>query len=303
MFVLSPDKYLLPDYKISPFSTKDMAVNSNLPLAESVDHYFKKRFPDRKFSYTVNGRSALNKALRFYDLKTTDTVTILTTTGNSYISSCVTGEVGKFCRWNQRVDSTTRVILVIHEFGYVYANVKDLRKYNLPIIEDSAYAFFSTDASEDVHNTGDFVIFSFPKMFPIQVGALLVYNGQHSVEQERWADEEMLPYIKKVMSHYVAKEEEIKSARFANYQRVAGKIKQFGFEERFPFNRSNVPGVYMFRVDDSSIDLKAMRDHVFDHGIQCSVFYGEHAFFIPVHQGLNDFDMEYFAEVIQSFLK
>jgi hypothetical protein len=46
-----------------------------------------------------------------------------------------------------------------------------------------------------------------------------------------------------------------------------------------------------------------LRKHFWAHGIQSSIFYGEDAFFIPVHQALTAFDLDYFYESYESFLQ
>ena len=63
----------------------------------------------------------------------------------------------------------------------------------------------------------------------------------------------------------------------------------------------DVPGVFMFKVPDQNIDLGKLRQHVESHGIECSVFYGENAFFVPVHQNLNNFDIDYIFFTIKNF--
>lgn len=303
MLILNPDPYLLPDYKISPFTTADIHENMRLPDDDAADSYFAARFPGRRFTYTINGRSAINKALSYYKLQKDDVVTILTTTGNFYVSGCVTGEIERYCRWNREVDVSTKVILVIHEFGYPYPQLEQLRAYNLPIIEDVAYAFFSEDANGTIGRVGDFAVYSFPKMFPVQVGGVLVHNKDVAVEAERWEHPQMLPYIKKVLSFHLAKKAEIIANRLRSYNGLKMRLHALGFEERLPLGEGVVPGVFMFRVADEKTDLKRMRDYLFSHGIQCSVFYGERAFFIPVHQSLIGVDLDYFAMVIQSFSK
>lgn len=304
MFVLDPDQYLLPDYKISPFRTEDIRLHQSLPPSRDIDDYFAERFHGRRCLYTINGRSAINKALKCLSPTKEDTVTILTTTGNHYVSGCVTGEVGKFCRWNREVNDETRIILVVHEFGYPYRGLMELKRYGLPIIEDVAYAFFSEDMDHTIGRVGDFAVYSFPKMFPVQVGGLLVFDStMGEVEEETWPDDRYEPYIRKTMSHYVRQEGQIKEKRISNYLSIRERIREVGFDERFALEEGVIPGVFMFRVNDEEIDLKGLRDHFFRHGIQCSVFYGERAFFIPVNQSLTDVDLDFFVAVLQSFLK
>jgi hypothetical protein len=302
MFILHPDKYLLPDYKISPFQTKDITLNNNLPDDDSIDSYFKNRFNGREFIYTSNGRSALYKALAHYQLQKDDVVTILTTSGNFYVSSCVTGEVEKFCSWNREVTAATRVIIVVHEFGYPYPELNELKKLAIPIIEDCAYAFFSEDQKRTIGRTGDFCLYSFPKMFALQVGGLLTYPSTIKVDEEQWPQPGMERYIKNVLSHYVDRKEEISQQRLENYNWLKRELEKLGSEERFELEEGVVPGVFMFRVLNEQIKLPELKEYLFSHGIQCSVFYGEQAFFIPNHQALDESDLRYFVSVIQSFL-
>ena len=118
MFVINPDPYLLPSYRISPFSTQDVAFNNNLPDNDLIDDYFNERFEGHKFYYTFNGRAALSLALSYYSLAKEDVVTIFTTSGNYYISKCVTDTISHFCGWSREIQDRTRLILVNHEFGY-----------------------------------------------------------------------------------------------------------------------------------------------------------------------------------------
>ena len=76
-------------------------------------------------------------------------------------------------------------------------------------------------------------------------------------------------------------------------------IKNMGMEERFFTNKETVPGVFMFKVSHPDIDLHNMKKHFYDHGIHCSVFYGEEAFYIPCHQRLGEKDMDYFSSVMK----
>ncbi len=301
MFILNPDPYLLPSYLISPFRTVDIAINNQLPEDSHIDKYFKNRFKNENFTYTLTGRSAINKSLQHYNLQPDDVVTILTTSNNFYISGCVTEEIEKFCTWDREISDKTTIIFVNHEFGVPFRNLKDLKKYNLPIIEDCAHSFFSEDQYKTIGTVGDFVIYSFPKIFPIQIGGLLVNNIQAKIESD--IDNETLIYIKKVLSHYIAQEKVIIKKRIEVYKKIRKEFKTFGFTERFTLKKGIVPGVFMFNVNNADIDLDKMKTYLYKHGIQCSVFYGERAFFIPSHQNLLEDDIKYFAFVIKNFIK
>lgn len=302
MFILNPDEYLKPTYRISPFRTQDIALNYNLPDSCLCDDYLSDRFAGKTTQYTLNGREALNIALNQYGLKRSDVVTIFTTSDNFYISGCVTVEIEKFCNWSREVTTATKVILVNHEFGYPYDDLVKLKsEHNLPIIEDCAHTFYSEDKNNSIGRVGDFVIYSFPKVYPMQIGGLLVSNLMGALSENNLLNSELLRHIKNVCSEYVRKKAEIVEARRTNYMVLRDRFAELGFKERFPLTERIVPGVFMFSTKGSGIDLPQLKKYYYDHGVQCSVFYGEEAFFLPVHQNLIKEDMDYFFEVIKSF--
>lgn len=303
MFVLNPDPYLLPSYRISPFSTPHIAYNNDLPDNDLIDDYCNERFEGHKFHYTFNGRTAISLALSHYNLTKGDIVTIFTTSGNFYISSCVTNEIEKFCKWSRKILPETKVILVNHEFGYPFRDLKRLKEFNLPIIEDCAGSFFSEDSDHAIGRTGEFAIYSFPKMFPLQVGGLLVYKSNDIENQSGNLTSAMLRYIKNVLSEYIPSKDLIISQRIANYHGLRSRFETLGMPERFELADGIVPGVFMFRTDNYNIDLPELKKHFWAHGVQSSVFYGEEAFFIPVHQALNKYDLDYFYEVMKAFIQ
>ncbi len=302
MFILDPDQYLKPCFRISPFTTLDIGFNTKLPASELIDDYLFDRFPTRDFHYTSNGRSALNLSLATLKLHHEDVVTILTTSGNKYISSCVTDEINQFCRWSRKMENRTKAIVVNHEFGYPFENVSELMKYGVPVIEDCAHSFFSTDKKKCIGNTGDFVIYSFPKMFPLQTGGLLLFNKAAGLQGIRKIEGNRLKYIKTVLSMYIDSEREIKAKRLYNYNYLKNKFESLGLSERFRTDVNSVPGVFMFKTENLHLNLPDLKLYFYAHGVQCSVFYGEEAFFIPVHQALGEADMDYFYEIMKSFI-
>ena len=68
MFFIHPDPFLLPSYRISPFKTDYITLNSNLPEDDFAAGYFDKKFGIGKWQYTYNGREAIELALEKYQL-------------------------------------------------------------------------------------------------------------------------------------------------------------------------------------------------------------------------------------------
>ena len=298
-FVLSPDKSLLPAYRISPFKTSDIAHNRALPFSASIDQYFRQRFTDRRFIYCESGRQGIHLALAALGLRREDVVTVLTTTGNFYISGCVTREIEKFCRWSREVEPQTKALLVNHEFGFAYEELRALRRFNLPIIEDAAHAFASNNREQSVGQVGDFVVYSFPKFFPIQTGGLLAFHERYSVDEPLASSAKQ--YVQKVLSAYIGNVTDVAKKRRENYHALTERFRQLNCNPRFQLSESSVPGVFMFQTPPK-VDLPALKTFAQEHGIESSVFYGEQAFFVPVHERLAPADLDYFAQVVSAFL-
>ncbi|RYE13163.1 MAG: DegT/DnrJ/EryC1/StrS aminotransferase family protein [Rickettsiales bacterium] len=298
-YIINADTYLLPYYKLSPFLNTDISVNKLLPNSNTCDDFFTKK---HKFSfyYTYNGRSALNEALSNLFLDSTDVVTILTTTKNFYISSCVTTEIEKFCKWDREITLNTKVILLNHEFGFPIEKLQQLKELNIPIIEDCAYSFNSDNSDSTLGKIGDFVIYSFPKFFPVQIGGLLVSKKELTVKNTISYQEKT--YICNVISYYLNDIDEISKIRRFNYNYLKNAIEKLGLQSRFEeLNNKIVPGTFMFRLPDY-INVQLLKQFFYSNGVECSVFYGENSFFIPCHHKLLTKDLDYFITLIDFFI-
>ncbi len=297
-FVLAPDRALTPAYRISPFRTRDLADNRDLPDCKDGDDYFRARFPERRVVYCESAREGLGLALRDLRLGTTDVVTIFTTTGNHYISGCVTREIEKVCRWSRQIEPRTRCILVNHEFGFPYEDLRALSRRGFPIIEDAAHSFASNNAEQSAGTVGDYVIYSLPKFFPIQLGGLLLVRSRCTIPEP--VSVECKRYLQKVVSLHLRSLGANCELRRNNYRALAGRFETIACVPRFQLHANSVPGVFMFRTPPG-VDLPQLKSFVQQHGIESSVFYGEEAFFIPVHQRLSAADFDYFLEVVRAF--
>jgi len=298
-YVICPDEYLLPSYRISPFSTDDLILNRKLKISNHIDEFFNHRFANMKYCYTRNGREAINISLSKLNLNKDDEVAIITTTSNYYVSGCVTKEIEKFCKWSREINNSTKAIFVIHEFGFPYEELSKIKNYNIPIIEDCAYAFNSNNNEKSVGKVGDFVIYSFPKFFPIQEGGMLVYKSEYSIENKIEEFEE--DYIKTVLSNYVNKIQEWSHIRLDNYKYLESKFNKLGLKCRFKIQEGYTPGVFMFSIDNK-IDANELKKFIWQNGIQCSVFYKENTMFIPIHNKLKKDDLDYFYEVVKFYI-
>jgi hypothetical protein len=284
-FIITPDEFNLPSYRIGPFTTNDLRDNYSLFLNEKIDpsetdSFLRHKFGEN-FKYTINGKEGIYLALESYDLQDEDVVTILTTSQNYYISSCVTREIEKFCKWNREITSETKVILVNHEFGTVYPEMDQLVSAGLPIIEDCCTAFFSQDANGCVGKYGDFAVYSFPKFFPLQLGGLLV-NNKGRVLKPSHIKESSKIYIQKVLSHHIAKREELLKKRIAIFEYGVEVYSKLGFTAFFRYDKLQVPSLMMLKNNAIVQDLPLLKN---TFGIMVSSpvsFMGKMLFFFQV---------------------
>ncbi|MEM0542025.1 DegT/DnrJ/EryC1/StrS family aminotransferase [Flavobacterium sp. j3] len=302
MFVINPDSYLLPSYRISPFTTSFLTINQSLKDDDYCNFYFNQKFSTSNWTFTLNGREAIALALKSYNLQQDDIVTIITTSGNTYISSCVTKTIEKFCKWNHEITAKTKILFVNHEFGYPYPRMSELQLLNIPIIEDCCTTFFSQDDKSMIGKYGDFTIYSFPKFFPVQIGGVLVSNSDETINVSPFIDDKQINYIQKVVSFHLKNENELLEKRSENFSYAIQKFLTLGFTLRFEQKQNTVPSVLLLNNNGIIDDLAALKIHFTNYGIQSSVFYGEDVFFIPNHQTLSTFDIDYLYNCILAFI-
>ena len=299
-FIINPERFRIPQYAISPFSTEWIGKNYQILKSDpSIDEDLLAQY----FGYSLwfkNGRSALYHALSQYPLTKDDEVCIMTTSGNRYISNCVTGEIEKFCKWSRQLSDKTKVILINHEFGAVYRDVDRVLQLNIPIIEDMAMSLFSTDDEQQTGNYGDYTIYSLPKFFPLQTGGVLKINTPDYRINEVSADSDWSIWLQKLASFYLKDVETIKQSRRQNNAFFNQQLSYLGFKSRFDYSDFETPSVYMFSTP-SSVDLDGLKVFLQQNGVESSVFYGENAFFIPVHQYLKEGDILFIVTLIKYF--
>ncbi|WP_273549423.1 DegT/DnrJ/EryC1/StrS family aminotransferase [Xenorhabdus khoisanae] len=296
-WILTDDEFMKPSYRISPFSTASIAQNCALPPASKDEHFFATRHPEYQQHYLLKARHGITLALTNLELAELDCVTVLTTTGNLYVSGCVTNAIEAVCKWNRTLNEETKAIVVVHEFGTVYPDMDKLYQLGVPVIEDFAHSFNSSSADS---GRSDFVIYSFPKYFPIQFGGIILSRKALTTKPELSAEHE--DYVKCVVSAHVDHVEEYADIRWKNYRYLLEQFAGLSCTPRFTFSERETPSVFMF-CPPAGIDLIALKTFMQGNGIECSVFYGEQTFFIPLHDKLRQADLDYFVFVYNEFIQ
>lgn len=292
-YIINPSVELTPTIRISPFNAE------NILTPKCNDETIAKEYLDSRFSnyiITAKGRDAIDLALSYYHLTASDVVSIVTTSDNYYISSCVTKCIEKYCSWSRVISEKTKVIFVNHEFGYPCQKLHDLKKYGLPIIEDCAHSFMSADEKSSIGKIGDFVIYSFPKFFPMQIGGLLVSNKLTELHINQTVEN----YVLANLSSYIPILETICSSRLNNYKYLERQLSSLGIQPYFPLEWNIYPGVFLFKWY-ANINYSLLKEFMQRNGVESSVFYGQNAFFIPVHHNLNQNHLDYMVALLNYF--
>lgn len=127
--------------------------------------------------YTSSGRAALDAVLAALELSPQDEVFITNSSGQLWVSPCVTSVVFNHAQPSRVLTAATRAILVIHEFGYPHPRIHDLvdeaRSRAIPLIEDCAHSLDSTLDGVPLGSFGDAAVFSLPKVAPVKGGGIL----------------------------------------------------------------------------------------------------------------------------------
>jgi hypothetical protein len=192
-----------------------------------------------------------------------------------------------------KIESSTRLIVVIHEWGIPYPKIDEVLKAGIPVVEDCAYAFASTHNNQQVGRKGKYAIFSLPKFFPINFGGLVCGIQQHVAipPEHRRA-------IFNVVGSELPRLASIRDARIAAWRYMESGFGRIGCAPTLPLEPGTVPGVFIFKPHPEVVPEDIKKAYQL-HGIEASVFYPWHAVFVPCHQHLTPGAMDYMVAVYE----
>jgi hypothetical protein len=89
--------------------------------------------------------------------------------------------------------------------------------------------------------------------------------------------------------------------RKENLNKILMNVKRCGIGSYFDESEF-VPGVAMLK-SSVNLDLDKLKVDLNRVGIESSIFYGENAFFVPVHQNLTELEIDYISSMVEYFVK
>ncbi|MDP2654780.1 MAG: DegT/DnrJ/EryC1/StrS family aminotransferase [Candidatus Omnitrophota bacterium] len=291
--------HMVPHVRISPFLPDRWEDYASLALKAGQGG--RALAPDRwlndagSLEFFDSGRSAIWACLVNEGLRPDDEVLIVKTFPGPYISSCVTNTIRRVCRWSQKFSSRTRLILVIHEFGFpcpekYYAGYQ---KKGIPIVEDCAYGVGTRFSSGGVGRRGDYALYSLTKFFPVPFGGLLASRKRLPLSRIRPCGHFA---GKRFMAGFIdAASRDLKSwseRRRAHWMFFARRLKTAGLRPYAVLRPGVVPGVFLAAVP-KGFPGAACKARLVEAGVEATEYYGQGGFYFPVHQFLSGYEKEY----------
>lgn len=193
----------------------------NLSIIRSME--LQEEDKTRNFYYTHKGRCGIGLLCQHWKLKVGDEVLMPAYNCGTEVDPFVYyGLKIRFYQVNRyakadiadllnRVNENTRVIYVIHYFGWPQ-DVKQLSRFcaenNIYLIEDCALSLYSNPIEHPIGVRGDAAIYSFPKTLPVpDGGALMLYSEKLNPipaqsPSVRVIFQKMLPLLKRLMLRF-----------------------------------------------------------------------------------------------------
>lgn len=235
-----------------------------------------------KIIHYENGKAAISKLLQKLCLKNQDEVYISTTFDTKYVSSCVTSTIFNFCKPSKVFSKQTRLIFVIHEFGFPNEKVFELKKlaekYKITLVEDCAQSgdsYFQNN--QRIGTVGDYSIYSLKKILPYDNAGLLIKKGQK------------FPYL--------AELEKASKIRRNNYKKATKIFRKYGFVQPFILSEKISPYVFVFEILKNNHGLNDLLNNLLNLDL---IFWNNlNVYSLPTHQDLNQEYFKYLKTIIE----
>ena len=293
-FFLNPDPYYTPKVSIGSFTLKDSLLTEEVSDPKILDCLGK------NLIFTPSGKHAIRLALEDLQLCRDDKIGIVTTSGNSYVSKCVTETISEYCDWvigdyRQNVSC----LFVIHEFGALHSleTMNAYRLLEIPIINDFAYSLLSLYQSGREDFRKEINLTSFPKNFNINFGGAISLNHENINIDDQFMRSSIFKSLKNELS-FDAIQTNIHQRKL-NRQFYKSRLRRMGYDVVWD-QEEICPGVCMISPQ-KSMNLEKLKIFLQRNGIESSVFYGEQVFFVPIHHLMSQKELEYVCFMIGAF--
>lgn len=259
------------------------------------------QFYEKPFCYiTPSGKDAISVLLKSLDLKLSDEIFVTTTFGYPNVSSCVTSTIFNYCKPSRIITSATRAIFAIHEFGVPHADLLNLRnkadELSIPLIEDLAHTLNSFSDSYRVGENADYIICSFPKIFPVLYGGALI--GQKVAYDPSELDRSKIRDTADFLGYSLPMLEKYSDSRRVVFQKLTRAFSRIGLSPVFELNDSITPWFFPVQMQNWQKCIAEAQNY----GIECGLWHGTNIVVFPCHQFLSDKHIEKVANFASLFV-
>lgn len=300
--LLNPDKYLIPSIHLSPFNGQISYCNNTtkIDISTLMDKASESLFNEKKWgTITKSGRHAISLALEAADVKKNDLLSIITTSNCGYVSACVTEQISKHCQYQFGYNQNADIFFLIHEFGRQAKLPAEMKKKSSIVIEDCAYALTHKNFKNGFGSNSDYQIFSLTKAFNMQYGGL-IFGPKDQIN--KIGKEYTSPYLEFYLEKNMSVLERLNKKRLAIYKKMQSVSKSYGFEEILKATSHEVPSAFLIKIEPD-VNHNFIKSYMNSHGIESSVFYGGAGYFLPCHQNLTPWHIDYIFYHMQIALK
>lgn len=243
-----------------------------------------------------SGKSIIHYLAKKFKLKRSDEVFISTTTNSSFVSTCVTATLFNYCKLSRILTSNTKLIYVIHEFGFPNKQIKELIKLsndrNIPIVEDVAHSFNSKMNNQLLGRIAPYGFCSLPKFIPMNKGALFFNNNDNKVFELNEENKQILDEFslwKKYLKHLKGKSQ-------SNYKIYQSEISCH--DPIFEYNDNINPFIYGFKHEG----YKKINQLLEKKGIQVSKTYVKNHVLLPTNPLIDETEIYKNIKILNQFL-
>ncbi|MDM1298600.1 DegT/DnrJ/EryC1/StrS aminotransferase family protein [Empedobacter falsenii] len=212
-------------------------------------------------------------------------------------------------------EHTHTVVLLVHYFGFPDKKYQEivqwLKENNIQFVEDCAHAFLSDVIGGTCGRNGRYSFYSLHKMLPVSVGGVMVCNDLKDQLQK----ESIQPFVQldyDLLGIY--------SKRRHNYNKlVEALIDTEGIEVIYPILEEGIcpqtlpvivnnfdRNLLYSKMNEAGIGMVSLYHTMIDELKECDAlaarFTSQHIINFPVHQDMNDSDIEQVITVLKSIL-
>jgi hypothetical protein len=293
--IKEPDKFLRPIIHMAPY-------HNFLELKEPKKKIREKNIIDRLSNLvlgkkcnglvTINAREALNLAFQDIISDKKQVISIITPSNSGYVSTCVTNEIEKFCKWQFGPNKKADAYILIHEFGRLAKLPKYLQKTDKPIIEDCAYSMTHKSIKNNYGKNGNYIIYSFSKSLGLQYGGALLFKNNKTENINSNISEVSKKYLLNYMDRNLKNLKFFSLQRKNIYKKMQKISKKYNLQESYACNKNELPQGFLVELK-KNFDAEKIKTYMNSYGIESSIFYGGSAYFLPCHQKLTLFEINY----------